>query len=188
MHLDTQLFNKLNFPKCFFDRCSILGDLMWDYTTAMLVFLKDMNILIAHSSEECCTTEWSRPRSNQCDGLLIWCWKNFRKWRISHLRDSHLFKYSHCQLLKPVDFDRSLFSMTHIAVTSTELTDRTKLPTCESQRVVWKDNLCSTIPVFVLDVIDEGFDVDCGRTSLLTRCIITFQASVCLSHSLLNGH
>ena len=50
--LNAELLDKLNLPKCFFYRCSVLRDLVRDDTTTVLVLLKDVHVIIAHSSEE----------------------------------------------------------------------------------------------------------------------------------------
>ncbi len=52
--------------------------------------------------------------------------------------------------------------MGNIAVTSTELTYRAKLSTGKAKRIIGKDDFGSTIPILVLDIVDESLDVNGG--------------------------
>jgi hypothetical protein len=47
MHLNSQLFDKLNLPEGFFDRGSVLRNLVRYDATSVLVLLEDVNIIVA---------------------------------------------------------------------------------------------------------------------------------------------
>lgn len=78
--------------------------------------------------------------------------------------------------------------MTHVAVASAKLTDGAELSASEAEGVVRKDDLGGTIPILVLDVVNEGLDVNGGRATLLARGVIALETSDRLSHSLLDRH
>jgi hypothetical protein len=64
--------------------------------------------------------------------------------------------------------------MAYIAISSAELAYGTKLPAGQTKRVIRKDDLGCTIPVLILNIVDEGFDIDSSRASLSARCIVAF--------------
>jgi len=64
--------------------------------------------------------------------------------------------------LQSVDLNGALFSLTHIAISCAEFTNWTELTAGESEWVIREDDFGSTIPVFVLNIIDEGFYIDRG--------------------------
>lgn len=78
--------------------------------------------------------------------------------------------------------------MADIAVTGTEFADRAELSAGETEGIVREDDFSGTVPVFILDVVNEGFDVDCGGTALLAGCVIAFETAVCLTDGFLDGH
>jgi hypothetical protein len=96
---------------------------MADNTTTDVALLENVNILIAHSSEEGGTTEGSGARSDDSDGFLIRRWKILWQRWISDLRDTHFLKDSNGEFLKPVNLDCSLFSFTNIAISCAKLRD-----------------------------------------------------------------
>ena len=50
--------------------------------------------------------------------------------------------------------------MTNVAVASAQLTDRAKLTASETEGIIREDDLGCTIPIPILNVVDEGLDVD----------------------------
>ena len=100
----------------------------------------------------------------------------------------HLLEDSNGELLKSVNLNRTLLGLAHVAVSCAKLTDGAELATGEAQRVVRQDNLGGTVPVFVLNVVDETLDIYRGRAALLARSVVTLEAALGLSNGLLNGH
>jgi hypothetical protein len=134
---------------------------MRDNTTSKLVLLENVNIIVTHSSKVGCTTYRSRTSTNDSDGFFIRRRQVFRKSWISNLRDAHFFENSNGKFLKSINFYSTLLSVAHVAVTSTQLTNRAKLTASQTKRIVRKNNFSGAVPVFVLNVVDESLNVDC---------------------------
>ena len=128
MYLNTKLLHHFHFPHGLLNGRSVLRDFMSYNTTTVLVLFKDMDVLISHSSEECRTTEGSWTSTDKCNRFFIRRWENFRQRWVPDLWNTHLFEDPNGEFLKSVDLNCSLLGFTHIAVSSTELTDGTQLP------------------------------------------------------------
>ena len=165
-----------------------MRDLLADNTTTDLVLLEYVHIIVAHSSEECGAAEGCWAGTDDGDGFLIRRWKILGKRRVSDLGDAHLFEDSNGKLLEPVNFDCTLLGLAHVAVSCAELADGAELAASQTERVVRQDDLRGTIPVLVLDVIDETLDINSRRAALLARSVVTLEAALGLTDSLLNGH
>ena len=102
--------------------------------------------------------------------------------------DAHLLEDSNGKLLEPVNFYCTLLGLANVAVSCAELTDGAELAASQTERVVRQDDLRGTIPVLVLDVIDETLNVyGCGA-ALLARGVVALEAALGLTDGLLNGH
>jgi len=69
--LDSKLLYKFNLPKSVSDRGSVLRYFMGYNTTSNLVLLKNVYVIIAHSSEESSAAKRSRTGTNDSDGLFV---------------------------------------------------------------------------------------------------------------------
>ena len=147
-----------------------------------------MHIFVAHSSEESGAAEGCRASTDYGYGFLIRRWKILWKRRIPYLGDTHLFEDSNGKLLEPVNFDCTLLSLAHVAVSCAELADGAELAASQTERVVRQDDLRGTIPVLVLDVIDETLDINSCRAALLARSVVTLEAALGLTDGLLDSH
>jgi len=99
VNLYTELLNQFYLPFCFFDGSSVLRDFMAYNTTASLILLENVHIIIAHSSEEGGATERCGARTNDSYGFLVRSRKVLRERGISDLWDTHLFKDSNGKFL-----------------------------------------------------------------------------------------
>ena len=165
-----------------------MRDLLADNTTTDLILFKYVDIFVAHSSEERSAAEGCRAGTDDGDGFLIRRWKILGKRWISYLGDAHLLEDSNGKLLEPVNLDCTLLGLAYVAVSCAELTDGAELAASQTERVVGQDHLRGTIPVLVLDVIDETLDVNGGGAALLARGVVTLEAALGLTDGLLNGH
>ena len=132
-----------------------MRDLLADNTSTDLILFEYMDIVVAHSSEESCAAEGCRASTDDGDGFLIRRWKILGKRGISDLGDTHLLEDSNGKLLESVNLNCTLLGLANVAVSCTELTDGAELAASQTERVVRQDDLRGTIPVLVLDVIDE---------------------------------
>jgi hypothetical protein len=57
MYLDSELLHHFYLPLSFRERSSVLRNFSSHDTTSNLILLEDMNVFIAHTSEECCAAE-----------------------------------------------------------------------------------------------------------------------------------
>jgi hypothetical protein len=99
MDLNAQLFHHFYLPECLFDGGSVLRDLMAHNTSTDLILLEDVNVVVAHSSEEGGATERGRASTNDSDGLLVRRGKVLRERGVTNLGYSHLLKDSNGKLL-----------------------------------------------------------------------------------------
>lgn len=76
--LNSQLLDKFYLPKGFFNGRSVLGDLMSDNTSSMLVLLENVHIVVAKSAQEGSAAEACRSSTDYGNWLLIRRWEHFR--------------------------------------------------------------------------------------------------------------
>ena len=165
-----------------------MRDLLADNTTTDLVLLEYVHIVVAHSSEERGAAEGCWAGTDDGDRFLIRRGKILGERRIPNLGHAHLFEDSNGKLLESVNLNCSLLGFANIAVSCTELADGAKLAASQTERVVRQDDLSSTVPVLVLDVVDETLDINGCRAALLARSVVTLEAALGLTDCLLNGH
>ena len=89
--------------------------------------------------------------------------------------------------MKLADLNSSALEPVGIAGGGAELTHRAESTTGQSQRVIGEDSLGGAVVVLVLNLIDEGSDVDTDGACFLAGAIGTFHAPRSLRYCLLLG-
>jgi hypothetical protein len=96
--------------------------------------------------------------------------------RISNLLHSHLLENFAGELLQLPNLNGSALEPEGVAGGCAELADRAESSTGESQGVIREDGLGSSVVVLVLNLVDEGSDVDSYGTGLLAGAVRAFHA------------
>lgn len=90
--------------------------------------------------------------------------------------------------MESVDLDGSHFSMADITISGTQFADGAELATGQTERVIRQNALSSTVPILILDTVDESLNVNGSRTTLLARSIIALQATTGFTNGFLDCH
>ena len=79
---------------------------------------------------------------------------------ITDLLDTHFLKNLAGVLLQFSNLDGTTFQPVRIACGGAELADGTETATAEAKRIISKNGLSSAIVILILNLIDEGADVN----------------------------
>jgi hypothetical protein len=101
------------------------------------------------------------------------------------LLDTHFLEDLAGKFLEFADLDGASFEPVGVACGGAELADGTESSAGEAEGVVGEDDLGGPVIVLVLNLIDEGADVDAHRAGLLAGAVRALHAPHGLAHGLL---
>ncbi len=185
VNFDSKLLNHFDFPKHVFVIGPHRRNLIGYQTTRIIIFFVDMNILISQSSQESSTWKRGRTSSNQSYFGLSYSRIKRLKVRVANLFHFHLLEHLTGELLEFSNLDGSSLEPVRIACGSAKLADWTKSSAGKTQRVIRKDGFSSSVIVLILNLVNEGTNIDTDWACFLAWAVCTLHAPRSFSHCLL---